>query len=40
MTDLASLYPELDADALTEQLARLLFAADAWGRLEAGEADG
>ena len=40
MTDLASLYPELDADALTEQLARLLFAADAWGRLEAGESDG
>ena len=40
LSDLASLYPELDADALTEQLARLLFAADAWGRLEAGEADG
>ena len=40
LSDLASLYPELDADALTEQLARLLFAADAWGRLEAGESDG
>ena len=38
MVDLATLYPELDAEALTEQLTRLLFVADSWGRLN-GTAD-
>ena len=33
MTDLAALYPELDTDALEEQLTRIIFVADAWGRL-------
>ena len=33
MVDLATLYPELDAEALTEQLTRILFVADSWGRL-------
>ena len=37
LTDLASLYPELDTDALAEQLARLLFVAETWGRLTADE---
>ena len=35
MTRLAELYPELDAEALTAQLTRLIFAADTWGRLNA-----
>ena len=33
LADLAALYPELDAEALTEQLARVLFVADVWGQL-------
>ena len=35
LDDLAALYPELDAEALTEQLARVLFVADVWGQLSA-----
>ena len=37
LADLAALYPELDAGALTEQLARVLFVADVWGQLMADE---
>ena len=37
MVDLATLYPELDAEALTEQLTRLLFVADSWVRLNGTE---
>lgn len=37
LDDLAALYPELDAEALTEQLARVLFVADVWGQLSADE---
>ena len=33
METLATLYPELDTEALTAQLTRLIFAADTWGRL-------
>lgn len=33
LRDLAFVYPNLSVDALTERLARLLFVADAWGRL-------
>ena len=33
LADLAALYPTLDAEALTEQLARVLFVADVWGQL-------
>ncbi|MCY3564650.1 MAG: DUF935 family protein [Gammaproteobacteria bacterium] len=33
MGDIAGLYPELDADAIAEQLARILFVADTWERL-------
>ncbi len=33
MTDLAELYPELDTDAIEAQLTRVIFVADAWGRL-------
>lgn len=32
---LAELYPEMDANALQERLARALFVADLWGRLHA-----
>lgn len=39
MTDLAELYPELDANALEAQLTRIIFVADAWGRLS-GQDDG
>ena len=39
MGDIAALYPELDADAIAEQLTRILFVADAWERL-AGQRDG
>ena len=35
--DLAAVYPQLETRALTERLARLLFAADALGRLEVAE---
>ena len=35
LDDLAAIYPDLDADALTERLARVLFVADVWGRLTA-----
>lgn len=34
LADLGSVYPALDADALTERLARILFVADFWARLE------
>lgn len=37
LADLAALYPELDAGALTEQLARVLFVADVWGQLMADD---
>ncbi len=33
MADLAGLYPSLDAAALEAQLERIVFVADAWGRL-------
>lgn len=33
LADLAALYPELDTDALTDQMMRIVFVADAWGRL-------
>ena len=33
MADLAGLYPSLDAEALEAQLERIIFVADAWGRL-------
>lgn len=33
MADLAGLYPSLDADALEAQMERIIFVADAWGRL-------
>lgn len=32
---LAELYPNLDADALQERLARAIFVANLWGRLHA-----
>lgn len=32
---LAELYPEMDADGLTERLARAIFVANLWGRLHA-----
>ena len=35
LDDLAGIYPDLDVDALTERLARVLFVADVWGRLTA-----
>lgn len=34
LDDLAAIYPDLDADALTERLARVIFVADVWGRLQ------
>ncbi len=38
ISDLASLYPQLDSSALEQQLAQILFVADTWGRLqEAGQ---
>ena len=37
LANLAALYPELDAEALTEQLARVLFVAEVWGQLSANE---
>lgn len=37
LTRLAELYPALDDAALQERLARLIFVADLWGRLHAGE---
>ena len=37
LANLAALYPELDAEALTEQLARVLFVADVWGQISADE---
>lgn len=33
MGDLANLYPQMNADDLTERLARVLFVANIWGRL-------
>lgn len=33
LTSLAELYPQLDADALEQKMARVIFAADAYGRL-------
>ena len=33
LRDLVSVYPDLDTEALTERLARVLFVADSWGRL-------
>lgn len=36
LDNIAAAYPEMDADALTERLARILFVADVYGR-EAGE---
>ena len=39
ISDLASLYPELDADSLTEQLARIIFVADTWARLHTSNDD-
>ena len=36
MSDVASLYPELDATAVEEMLARILFVADTWERLQRG----
>ncbi len=35
ISDLASLYPQLDSRALEQQLAQILFVADTWGRLHA-----
>ena len=35
MDDLAALYPDLGIDALAETLARVLFVAEIWGRLNA-----
>ena len=32
---LAELYPEMDAEGLTERLARAIFVANLWGRLHA-----
>ena len=37
LADLAALYPELDAEALTEQLARVLFVSEVWGQLSADD---
>ena len=39
MADLAALYPDMDADALEERLARLLFVADLWSRVGPAAAD-
>ncbi len=39
MSDIAALYPELDADAVEAQLTRILFVADAWERLAAQGGD-
>lgn len=36
LRDLEAVYPDLKVDALTERLARVLFVADAWGRLTGG----
>ena len=37
LQDLASLYPEMHIDSLTEHLTRMLFVADAWARIQAGD---
>ena len=37
MEQLAELYPQMDDQQLTDQLARLLFVADLWGRLHADQ---
>ena len=37
LADLAAVRPDMDADALTEHLAQLLFVADSWGRLRGAE---
>ena len=34
LTDLGSAYPTLDAHALTERLARIIFVGDCWAKLE------
>lgn len=39
MSDIAALYPELDADAIEAQLMRILFVADTWERLAAQRGD-
>ncbi len=38
LSDLASVWPEMDVGELAERLARVLFVAQVWGRLEAEEA--
>ena len=35
LDDIASAYPEMDAEALTERLARILFVAEVYGRADA-----
>ena len=35
MSDIAGLYPELDADAVEAQLMRIIFVSDTWERLAA-----
>ena len=37
LTDLASVWPEMDAAELAERLARVMFVASVWGRLETEE---
>lgn len=39
MSDIAALYPELDADAIEAQLTQILFVADTWERLAAQRED-
>ena len=34
LADMASLYPDMDDAALNSQLARCIFVADVWGRLD------
>lgn len=35
LDDIAAAYPAMDAEALTERLARILFVADVYGRADA-----
>ncbi|MDA8413015.1 MAG: DUF935 family protein [Desulfobacteraceae bacterium] len=37
MDDLVKLFPEMDTDALQDKLARMIFVAEVWGRLQADE---
>ena len=39
LSDLASVYPEMDDSELIERLTRVLFVADTWGRLSVEEED-